>query len=142
MILDSGVMVKKAEEILKEDAVDKKTAVDEVDEDSETDVYEDEPIILDTKTRTLSTSKGEVYLTTYIKNDKKMIRIQTENSVTIPLSTLTTYVMRNDLSTIDQLFVDRDEFLCIISFIIVIFAVATAGLFIWILSISEIVMAR
>ena len=135
-------MVKKAEEILKEDAVDKKTAVDEVDEDSETDVYEDEPIILDTKTRTLSTSKGEVYLTTYIKNDKKMIRIQTENSVTIPLSTLTTYVMRNDLSTIDQLFVDRDEFLCIISFIIVIFAVATAGLFIWILSISEIVMAR
>jgi hypothetical protein len=71
-----------------------------------------------------------------------MIRIQTENSVTIPLATLTSYVMRNDYATIEQMFVDRDEFLCIISCIIVIFSVVIGGLFIWTLSISEMILGR
>jgi len=145
-MLDSGVIVNEINEFLKKEEEEEEQIEEhevEVEEEEEEDISESEndeevePEILDTKTRTLSTHKGELYLTTYIKDDKKMIRIETDKSITIPLSMLSSYVIRNDLDTIEKIFVDKEDFLCITSTFVFIFAVAIAGMSIWILSISE-----
>jgi len=117
---------------------DAEAEAEEEVEASEDEVPEPEDFdILDTKTHALSNDKGQLYLTTYIKNGTKMVRIETDKSITMPISMLSTYVMRNDIVTFENKFVDNEDFLCIVATMMFVVIVGMCGLCVWVLSISD-----